>query len=1488
MKLRAMGPAVLAIGVLLVALSVVGSGRAAPTEDVKFQGRVIEGPMGAEPPNLGAQYVEGATVTLWCGGNAYPTQGAFVISTTTSSVGYYGLTIDDGIGCEYFHIIETDPPGRDSNGASTVDGTVRTSNWIEFDVLTQSLGHQNLTGNKFWDTPVPGETTCTDCNDCTSKLNGTYATVRLVQDITTSVDGTCIHVGAGNVTFDGQGYTIRSTATGAESDVAVNISAKTSVTVTGVTLDGWGTGLRLYQATGARVLTNTVTDGGTGLQLVETDNGLIAGNAITQSTTGVWMYDSDNNNFTQNRFCKQTKRDIEMSGTSTGNVRSGNTCDAIYNWNGDGGLSSCTSTCTPSTTTTCASPSACAGKLNGDYGKVTLTDNVTVPGGITVTGNHVTLDCANNEIIGSGSGAGLSFEDRIGVRVENCRIHGFSTGIEVRSSGMSKLYDNTIYSNTTGIAVLQTDSTVKPLLNEIYDTTFDQNSLYGINLTNAKDSIVQLNSFFESGQYNIWVAGECTNYIDGSSGIRYVYDQSGVTVTGSGNDEVILCNVHNSVVRDMTIDNGTDGNNGILIIDSSETTVQGITMDESRGILVVGGDSITVTNNTITDSAADAIAYDDSPDGVVISNSVRTSAGYGVAIRAFSHRADVISNTVGANRTSTTGGNANGILIKESDNVTVRDNWVRRNTGKGIAVESSTGTEVSKNTVRGNQYGLYLDNQVSGVTVNHNGLCYSTGKDVYSNAGTGAAGDNNTCSQLYSWADTGETSRCTNECVGWYNINWGFSFHNPTVDDLSWSRYEDTFGEDEVEITIKICAGLPICIPFKCWCAGKMVDIGTGIPEPVAAILYGAAYRDLGESGTCYGMSAKSLHFFNYNDHPANYLPGATTVPELKVDSASGGYSLTESREIVHGSQMSTEALGIFLSAMATGGDNANPVLSAARNGLANRQMGTVSIKNGLTTGHVMNYDSVVDEAGDTSRIYVYDNNKEGFVTNLVDDPTQFPVIVVDRSANDWSYQRSDGTWGDDSIFNMPYSILNRSDWTLPLSVNGIINMVFGSGAKAGVEDMSGNLLGHDAGGNPHEEIPGGMGYPIWGATDASDSPARLLVQPGDYNIHIYGGNGPYIGTLIGLNGAYLLDSIPASESTRDELELRIVNGNAQHNELALMTSDAWKPITATWTRGWDPSGDRRTYRITGELNNQSKIWIKTLTDLSGAVVANRGDVPFEYSLEISNEMIREGVPTPAGAPTLVTGPFSVAPGETDAIVPDDWGDLAGATAEVTTSFCGDSILGPGEDSVNCPDDAGPPKECIEPHDDMVIAADTLLCSGTYEIPDEGEPGVLIVEGEDVTLDCNGAILMGGGAGVGIRGIGGNGITVTGCTVLSYAEGVRLEGVSAGTVDQSVLMANAEWGLHATGVSELQASQLYVADNGNGLLLFQADGATLEQVTVCPNTGTDIAAFESLGLTGTDNACDVTEGWQDTGFEACTYACSGPVMRGIYLPLVLR
>jgi len=123
-----------------------------------LQGRVYEGDTGVEPPY--STPIQGVTVSLYCSGD-HAQQGAFLRSTTTDAQGWYGLTAYDTDGCEYFNIIETDPPGYTSDGATTVDGNVINANWIEYVI---PLEGKTLTGNKFWDrapattTPTPTST----------------------------------------------------------------------------------------------------------------------------------------------------------------------------------------------------------------------------------------------------------------------------------------------------------------------------------------------------------------------------------------------------------------------------------------------------------------------------------------------------------------------------------------------------------------------------------------------------------------------------------------------------------------------------------------------------------------------------------------------------------------------------------------------------------------------------------------------------------------------------------------------------------------------------------------------------------------------------------------------------------------------------------------------------------------------------------------------------------------------------------------------------------------------------------------------------------------------------------------------------------------------------------------------------------------------------------------------------------------------------------
>ncbi len=139
--------ALLAAALLLGVMNRAGPHRwAVAATSWTLQGRVYEGEVGTEPPT--SRPLPGVTVAAYGASNPYPDEGIFIISTTTDSDGWYGLTVPAGY--EYYHIRETDPAGYSSLGATTVNGTVRTANWIEYVI---PLDGQTLTGNKFWDYP---------------------------------------------------------------------------------------------------------------------------------------------------------------------------------------------------------------------------------------------------------------------------------------------------------------------------------------------------------------------------------------------------------------------------------------------------------------------------------------------------------------------------------------------------------------------------------------------------------------------------------------------------------------------------------------------------------------------------------------------------------------------------------------------------------------------------------------------------------------------------------------------------------------------------------------------------------------------------------------------------------------------------------------------------------------------------------------------------------------------------------------------------------------------------------------------------------------------------------------------------------------------------------------------------------------------------------------------------------------------------------------
>lgn len=114
----------------------------APSDGL-LEGRVFSGEIGDESTPL-----QGVVVSAYGANNPYPDSGALIVTTTTDSAGWYGLSVPDGF--EFYSIHQADLANYTSVGATTVSATVRTADWIEYVV---PLAGKTLDGNKFWDRP---------------------------------------------------------------------------------------------------------------------------------------------------------------------------------------------------------------------------------------------------------------------------------------------------------------------------------------------------------------------------------------------------------------------------------------------------------------------------------------------------------------------------------------------------------------------------------------------------------------------------------------------------------------------------------------------------------------------------------------------------------------------------------------------------------------------------------------------------------------------------------------------------------------------------------------------------------------------------------------------------------------------------------------------------------------------------------------------------------------------------------------------------------------------------------------------------------------------------------------------------------------------------------------------------------------------------------------------------------------------------------------
>jgi cysteine-rich repeat protein len=122
-------------------------------------------------------------------------------------------------------------------------------------------------------------------------------------------------------------------------------------------------------------------------------------------------------------------------------------------------------------------------------------------------------------------------------------------------------------------------------------------------------------------------------------------------------------------------------------------------------------------------------------------------------------------------------------------------------------------------------------------------------------------------------------------------------------------------------------------------------------------------------------------------------------------------------------------------------------------------------------------------------------------------------------------------------------------------------------------------------------------------------------------------------------------------------------------------------------------------------------------------------------------------------------------------------------------AYCGDGVLDVSKGE-RCDDGNTDPydgchqcNECVPPKDNLTITSDTRLCTGSYNLRDPGNDGLIRVTGNDVTLDCRDSQLTGSGqAGIGILVTGFN-VVLRGCTVSGFGTGIEIKGQNAVVFD---------------------------------------------------------------------------------------------------------
>lgn len=517
----------------------------------------------------------------------------------------------------------------------------------------------------------------------------------------------------------------------------------------------------------------------------------------------------------------------------------------------------------------------------------------------------------------------------------------------------------------------------------------------------------------------------------------------------------------------------------------------------------------------------------------------------------------------------------------------------------------------------------------------------------------------------------------------------GLGFTNPSRERLNYpwnpfgetGRYRDVFG-NQVYLCLWVCIGLPYWTPWDGWeCLGYLID-EPFCPDPLAAILYAAAFMNLADNGECFGMSMNALRFYHNDQSISEFDPPTNaTHPGNLVDENGAIRRTIDWRQ---GSQLSSEVLNSLLMTLINGLIPSSDIsgmgvwIQTVKNYIDSGELGIASMICDHGAHAVVPY--AYEETSNRIRFYVYDPNREEFSNEDTaknaawwtgDDagPNNHPpYIEIDKTGVywDWSFEWTDGTmWGDDiGLAYVPYHVLN-GDRTIPTSVEGIMHILSGS-ASGTVENGDGGTVGVD--GDGHVMMDGIEGaLPLPSYKGAGDLPQSWLLPLDDsYTAKITGtGDGSYTWGMLnnGTSGLSLTGDISAG--SYDDVKVDYDGGNALAAQFEYSTNDEEKPYTGSIIHRYDMRF--RNFTVKTTLTDTGPHTLGTNDNYSGLKFTNGGTDPVTIDVVFTGNVVSEAVingTSPPESPTLPSAHregIYVGPGETVVVYPTSWLDLGNA-----------------------------------------------------------------------------------------------------------------------------------------------------------------------------------------------------------------------------------